>query len=85
MNSQIESENHEVDVEEDLEMEYEEEDAGASLAMSRVFTFEERLPYLLIHGMLHLLGYDHETDAEWTEMTAREDDVINQLHLHSDH
>jgi probable rRNA maturation factor len=26
--------------------------------------FEERLQHLLIHGILHLLGYDHEGDEE---------------------
>jgi probable rRNA maturation factor len=34
--------------------------------------FYERLYKTAIHGTLHLLGYDHETDAQWIEMTARE-------------
>jgi probable rRNA maturation factor len=29
------------------------------------------LTMLLAHGLLHLLGYDHHTDAEEAEMTAR--------------
>ena len=32
------------------------EDAGVSKAMSTVFTLEERIPLLLVHGMLHLIG-----------------------------
>lgn len=32
------------------------EERGASGAMSRVFDVEGRLPYLIIHGVLHLLG-----------------------------
>lgn len=26
---------------------------------------------LLAHGLLHLLGYDHQSDAEERDMTAR--------------
>ena len=33
-----------------------DEDAGVSKAMSTVFTLEERIPLLLVHGMLHLIG-----------------------------
>ncbi len=29
------------------------------LMASGYFTFEERLPLLVIHGMLHLVGYNH--------------------------
>lgn len=31
----------------------------------------DELTMLLAHGLLHLLGYDHRTDAEDREMTAR--------------
>jgi rRNA maturation RNase YbeY len=34
-----------------------DEDAGVSKAMSTVFTLDERVPLLLVHGMLHLVGY----------------------------
>ena len=34
-----------------------DEDAGVSKAMATVFTLDERVPLLLVHGMLHLVGY----------------------------
>jgi probable rRNA maturation factor len=35
-------------------------------------TVEEELNLLLVHGILHLLGYDHEADEDAVVMQARE-------------
>ncbi len=40
---------------------------------------ELRLPRLLSHGICHLMGYDHETDVEFEEMLAREDQLLAEL------
>jgi probable rRNA maturation factor len=36
-------------------------------------SYEDELKRLLIHGLLHLMGYDHIKPADRTEMEARED------------
>jgi rRNA maturation RNase YbeY len=53
-------------------------DRGVSRAMASLYSFEDRLPLLLIHGLLHLLGHDHETSEDWLRMTQREDDVLQR-------
>ncbi len=40
-------------------------------------TYEEELALLLVHGILHLLGMDHEVDAEAERMEAREQELLN--------
>jgi probable rRNA maturation factor len=35
-------------------------------------TFEQEVARLVIHGLLHLLGYDHHTPADGRRMKARE-------------
>lgn len=37
--------------------------------------------YLVAHGTLHLLGYDHETDSERAIMRQREEDALVPLGL----
>lgn len=41
-------------------------------ARARHRSLDEELARLLIHGTLHLLGYDHERDADAREMRAEE-------------
>ncbi|MFC4487820.1 rRNA maturation RNase YbeY [Tepidiphilus baoligensis] len=35
--------------------------------------------HLIVHGMLHLQGYDHEDDSQAAEMEALERDVLGRL------
>lgn len=42
-------------------------------------SIEREAAYLTVHGMLHLLGYDHETDDEKAEMRAEEEHVMQLL------
>lgn len=41
--------------------------------------FDHHLTHLIIHGLLHLLGYDHETEAEAEEMEAVERRALARL------
>ena len=41
--------------------------------------FDHHLSHLAVHGFLHLIGYDHETDDEAQEMEALEQDILAQL------
>jgi len=40
-------------------------------------TVEEELNLLLVHGILHLLGYEHETDEQAAVMQARERTLLD--------
>jgi probable rRNA maturation factor len=42
-------------------------------------SLERELAYLTVHGMLHLMGYDHETDEEKAAMRQQEEAILNQL------
>jgi probable rRNA maturation factor len=35
-------------------------------------SYEDRLRHLVIHGVLHLLGYDHISDADYKKMRRQE-------------
>jgi len=44
----------------------------------------DELSLLLVHGVLHLLGYDHEEDEEAEEMEAKERAILSQLQVEWD-
>jgi probable rRNA maturation factor len=41
--------------------------------------FDHHLAHLIVHGFLHLVGYDHETDAEAGEMEGIERVILAEL------
>ncbi len=41
--------------------------------------FAAHAAHLLVHGFLHLLGYDHEDDGDAEEMEARERAILETL------
>ena len=42
-------------------------------------SFKEELSRIIIHGILHLLGYDHQTPKERDEMFALQEKILNDL------
>ena len=48
-------------------------------ALEQDISFQDHLSHLLIHGYLHLLGYDHEVDSEAEIMEALEVKHLQEL------
>jgi len=42
-------------------------------------TLEKELSMLIIHGVLHVLGYDHQRSAQRQRMRAREQAIVEQI------
>jgi probable rRNA maturation factor len=76
---------------EDDGFEYPEEellgDVVVSLERARVqaveygHSFEREVGFLVVHGILHLLGYDHEVDEEKTVMRQKEEKILKTIDL----
>ncbi len=44
-------------------------------------SYERELGYLTCHSVLHLIGYDHETDSDREIMRQKEEAVMSELNL----
>ncbi|WP_286886011.1 rRNA maturation RNase YbeY [Aneurinibacillus sp. UBA3580] len=44
-------------------------------------SFEREMGFLAVHGFLHLIGYDHETEAQEKEMFGRQEEILNRVRL----
>ncbi len=47
-------------------------------------SYRRELFYLAVHGVLHCLGYDHETEADRARMREQEETVMQKLGLARD-
>ena len=54
-------------------------DTAKRVANELGHSIEEEIKLLFIHGLLHLLGYDHETDNG--EMREKEKEIIEKFNL----
>ncbi len=54
--------------------------AAVRQARQRHGSFDQELAALLVHGILHLCGYDHErSEAEARRMRRREQTILKKL------
>ena len=44
-------------------------------------SFAREMGFLAVHGFLHLLGYDHETEKEEKEMFTKQEQVLQKFGL----
>jgi len=44
-------------------------------------SFRREVAYLTIHGVLHLLGYDHQEEEECRVMRRKEEELLAQLNI----
>ena len=49
---------------------------AARNAVDHGVTFDDEIALLVVHGILHLLGMDHEVDAEAERMEQREQQLL---------
>ena len=47
-------------------------------------SFLREMGFLLIHGLLHLLGYDHMDEGERLEMRQKGESILKMLNLTRD-
>ncbi len=48
-------------------------------ALDLAIGFSEHLTHLIVHGLLHLLGYDHENETGAEQMETLETEILAQL------
>ncbi|MGI6083847.1 MAG: rRNA maturation RNase YbeY [Acetivibrionales bacterium] len=44
-------------------------------------SLERELSFLAVHGVLHLMGHDHETDEDKKRMFSLQEEVLNEMGL----
>lgn len=55
------------------------QDRAKEQAIEFGHSYERELHYLLVHGLLHLFGYDHLTEEDKKEMRRKEEEILEAL------
>ena len=42
-------------------------------------SYERELHYLIVHGIMHCLGYDHMEESDKAQMREKEEEILNKL------
>jgi len=53
---------------------------AARQAPEHAGSYEDEVALLLVHGILHVVGFDHAEDAERVTMQARERELLTRFH-----
>lgn len=56
-------------------------DRAKEQAVDYGHSIEREIGFLAVHGYLHLLGYDHHTEAEEKEMFAKQEEILKKASL----
>jgi len=54
-------------------------DKAKEQAESYGHSLERELSFLYVHGLLHLLGYDHQNEEQEKEMFSIQEEILNKL------
>lgn len=55
-------------------------DVAREQAPNHAGSLSDEIALLVTHGVLHVLGYDHDTEANANKMRSRERSLLEQLH-----
>ncbi|HBG81448.1 TPA: rRNA maturation RNase YbeY [candidate division CPR2 bacterium] len=56
-------------------------DIAREQAIEHEWSLENELALLMIHGALHIYGYDHENEQEYMQMVKKENEILKNLKL----
>jgi probable rRNA maturation factor len=57
-------------------------DTARRQAVEYDVSLHDEVAHLLVHGILHILGYDHEAPADAQNMRTHEDAILGEPHHH---
>ncbi len=60
-------------------------DKAKEQALEYGHSLRRELCFLFVHGLLHLLGYDHMTEEEEKEMFSLQDEILTQMNIPRDY